>query len=298
MSLDFINAGLVLSSITTLLFIVPILDSIERKVKAAIHSRIGPPILQTWYDIRKLFAKKLSVIPNPFHVVFFLFLYTMLSIMSITYFITAVLVPMWNSIMVLIILITILQTTFIVLPFVTSNPFAIIGATREVLLVLVNEIVFFIAMALLIFFSGETYLSSLPYIHPTPAYLILAAILFIVGYVSCGRQPFDIAEAEPEIASGILVELTGPLLGVFVYANLVRRALFKLIPVYVLIAPFTGSNMYALITSLIILPILWVIYAGLAALFGRSRVDIAPVSLLKLYSILFSITIILYLVFK
>ena len=42
--------------------LAPVYDGVERKVRAAIHTRIGPPVLQTWYDIVKLFSKE-AVIP-------------------------------------------------------------------------------------------------------------------------------------------------------------------------------------------------------------------------------------------
>src|SRR5512139_2827862 len=48
------------------LVLSPLLEGSARKLRAMVHSRIGPPILQPYYDLAKLLGKEdLRSSPNP-----------------------------------------------------------------------------------------------------------------------------------------------------------------------------------------------------------------------------------------
>ena len=41
-----------------------LLDGIDRRISARMQRRVGPPILQPFYDVQKLFAKQRIVVTN------------------------------------------------------------------------------------------------------------------------------------------------------------------------------------------------------------------------------------------
>ena len=134
--------------LTTL--IVPILDGIERKIKAKLHSRIGPPILQTWYDIRKLFAKELVLTRTAFPILLVSLVMVGLCIL------TLLVIPAGSSwvffssigLPLLIVLIASIHSLIIITSIVSDNLYAIIGGFRELTIGIINEIALIIALVL------------------------------------------------------------------------------------------------------------------------------------------------------
>lgn len=272
-----------------IIFLPPLLDGVERKIRALVHSRIGPPIMQTWYDIIKLFGKTSLSPYGSTHIVIFTVIYLIMLFTTIALFLVASYYDDLGCLIASIALFTIVQSLAIALPFMTSNPYAVVGISREIMIMIVNETAFIIAFGLILYFTRGSY-------EPTLYYIILLAALLISSYVSSGRLPYDLAEAEPELASGILVEFSGPILGIYYYTNLVKRFFVKMVPVYFILMPLNIAPFYVTLLMIPLSCILWVIYATLAPLLGRSRIDIAPISLLKVYAPIFMLSIILFIV--
>jgi len=277
------------------LLIPPLMDGIERKIRARVHSRIGPPITQTWYDLLKLFEKELVIPEGGLHIIILSLLYVMLAILTIVFTVSMVLMGYHYVLIVIITLFLFVQAIFTTIPFITSNPFAIIGASREVILALVNEVFFVIILGLYMYFTGSPGLLLGSTSLLRASVILLVITLFVSAYVASGRIPFDIAEAEPELASGALIEFSGPILGIFMYSNFIKRLFVKLVPSMLILLPFISNWLYLLIGSFIMAIILWILYGLIAALLGRTRVDIAPTSILKIYIPFITVSILLYL---
>jgi len=287
---------IVVSIIVVLSIIFPtILDGVERKIKARIHSRIGPPILQSWYDIIKLFGKEQVMPRNSLHAVMLLILLTITQVFLIVYTSVSIIFQITQfDIVVIIALFIILQTIFISIPLTIPNTFSVLGGSREIALTLVNEALFIVIMGFFIYYTGITSFKQLTQLSPTVYLLILLLALFITGYVSSGRIPFDIAEAEPELASGLMIEFSGPILGVFLLTFHIRRFFVKFFPSILFLGLFIHTPISLIIAGFITTIILWIIYAVIAAILGRSRVDLAPITLLKIYLVLIALSIIGY----
>ena len=280
---------------TLLSLLLPtLLDGIERKIKARIHSRIGPPLTQSWYDILKLFGKELVIPPNSLHSIMLTILYFTLQLFTIIYLVIIIIHPLTPyDLLILAALFIILQTVFISIPFTIPNPFSVIGASREIVLTLVNEVFFVILLGLYIFYTGFTSFSITP--PSLSFYLIVVFIgLFMNSYVSSGRVPFDIAEAEPELASGLMIEFSGPLLGLFLLSIHLKRFFVKFLVSALLFSLFVSEPILLLTISFISTIILWVIYSIIAAILSRSRVDLAPITLLKIYLVVTILSLIGY----
>lgn len=280
----------ILVSITGFLAIT-VLDGVERKVKAAIQSRIGPPITQTLYDLLKLFTKE----TKPIHSIDYLALYyvsfTITSMTSIFSMSLYIITGEWYTIALSLALFSISLTALTIIPLMIPNPFSYIGGMREVILSLVNESVFIV--------STVTYLSLRPVVVARDGfqlisigiYITLLILIFLSGYALTGRPPFDIAEAEPELASGILIELSGPLLAIYISFLLLKRFIVKFIIAALITVWFLGNGVVSVFISLVFTSILWVSFATMGAVMGRSRVDVAPLSMAKIYISLFSLLI-------
>lgn len=276
------------------LILPTLLDGVERKIKAVIHSRIGPSIIQSWYDILKLFSKELVMPLNSFHSFMLTILYFILQIFAIIYLIISFLYSLTPyDLITIIVLFIILQVIFISIPFTIPNPFSVIGASREIMIILVNEAFLIILFGLYIYYSGFT---SLMNIFPNPSlYLMIVVIgLFINSYVSSGRIPFDIAEAEPELASGLMIEFSGPLLGLFLLGLHLKRFFIKLLVSILLLSMFIHERVSLFLASSLLVICLWIIYSIIASILGRSRVDLAPITLLKIYIVLTILSLITY----
>ncbi len=282
-----ISLAIILTTLSILL--PPLLDGIERKIKARIHSRIGPPILQTWFDLAKLFGKDFVIPKNmPYLLPLIILLFILQVFVIVAFFVYSLWIDVVNSLFIIIALSMITQAVFVAIPFITVNPFAIVGASREIVLALVNEVFFVIGIGLLSYVLGVTEISGFTatanvFSNHMVSTSILLTLLFLLSYTVSSRIPYDIAEAEPELASGILIELSGPLLALYLYSLYLKRYFVKIIPIFILLSMILGDLLYSAVYSVAGVILVWVIYGVIEAILARSRVDVAPMTLTKIY---------------
>lgn len=284
-------------------FIPPLLDGVERKLKASIQSRVGPPtVFQTWYDLLKLFSKEVVSHNEPtFFVVALPASLTL--VLSLSIAITYVVVSFPNLVanvpergvqllflLSLIMVLTISTHTMHALIYtVSSNPFSIIGTFRALTLDLLNEVMFVTSLALVyglnIARSFEVFTLTLSPIVILPLFTVAFLSLIISVYVSSRRLPYDLHEAEPELASGSIIELSGPLLGLYVYSHLVERYTLTSIPVSMFILALIRSfNPLAQVLALHLgTSFLFLLFGLVSFTIGRSRVDLALRTIALLY---------------
>ena len=243
--------------------LAPIYDSLERKIKARLHSRVGPPILQTWYDVLKLLAKEL-VIPEGGYFTAAIVLTELF--LSIALLVTVSFLLFFQSLTVYVLVavfISALSAATLVKSVSQNNLFSVIGGFREYSVVLSAE-PFLILLVLLIGARGVADLKS----------LIGLAPVALTAYVMTARIPFDIAEAEPEIASGIMIELSGPLLATNELSLLTRRYVMAALPAYLFLPWFIANPLLKVVLGLALTLLTWVIFAVVAVLLGRTRAAI------------------------
>jgi NADH-quinone oxidoreductase subunit H len=210
-----------------------LLAGIDRKVVARFQRRIGPPLLQPFYDFLKLIGK-IHIIPGRASKKAFLLapVIGLLSIVTIPLFIPIfgkVWIPGTADIIVLIYLLTVPAVALIMGGSASGSPYAVVGISREVVTMLSYELPLVIvllavgAKAGFVLDGNVTF--SLSKIHEFQASnglaishwtLIPAAIAFLLIIpAEVGSVPFDTAEAETEICEGPLVEYSGFYLGIY-----------------------------------------------------------------------------------
>jgi formate hydrogenlyase subunit 4 len=253
--------------------LAPVYDALERKLRAAVHTRIGPPLLQTWYDIMKLFSKEL-VIPEggTWCVLSVVLEFTALvASVALLNYIPLATAPGVAGVeaAAFIALLSVATALVMVRAVAQNNVYSVVGGFREFALALSSE-PFLIFSYLALVASGERFVFRLSSL----------LILTICAYVLSGRIPYDIAEAEPELSAGVSIELAGPLLGVATMSATLRRLLAAELTALALVSTAGLWGYRALALSLALTPAVWMVHALVSILLGRTRVDVGPRTLL------------------
>lgn len=275
----------------------PLIDGIERKIKAKIQSRIGPStILQTWYDIFKLLLKGVVLPIETSLVSYILALLLTLIIMAaytVSYLVTYS-VSNFVYVALLLVLLASIHGLSVILYIVYSNPFSIIGTFRILLLDVLNEsalIVFFILGIVAIRVEAK------PVSIPLSTLSILA--LTVLSYVLSRRLPYDLHEAEPELASGSLIEFSGPFLAAYLYGFIVKRYLYTSLPVVMaLLLVNTDSSILNVVLLHATTIVVYLAHSVINTILARSRIDLAIKTLTFLYLVILALSLIICLVLR
>ncbi len=215
----FVYPGLLFMAVTG-----GLLSWYDRKITARVQFRKGPPLLQPFWDFLKLVLVKETILPRQGSRFVFL-LAPVLALFGATMAGLFILLPLLNietgfkgDIIVIFYLLTLPSFSYIIGSLASGNPIAAVGASREMKLIISYELTFLLVVAAVIMKSGqELDLSSIiaaqqsdkPFIGSISGVLLLVAGLFCIQ-AKLGNVPFDMPEAEAELASGIYIEYSGP----------------------------------------------------------------------------------------
>ncbi len=217
-------------------------NGIDRVLAARMQARIGPPVTQPFRDIRKLLLKENIVPRNAVK-----WLFNSMPVLALTASITILLyVPIgglapvlqgYGDLILLLYLLLLPSLAMVIGGFASASPYATVGSQREMVTMLGFEFPFAIAVVSVAWLlSSATHglpVFSLGVIASNPVWLLVGplgfvglAILFLVLLFvmpgELGQVPFDAAEAETEIAGGVLVEYSGRNLALFYLADAVK----------------------------------------------------------------------------
>ena len=242
---------------------------IVRKVSALVQWRVGPPFYQPFVDIMKLVGKEILVPQEAQRAVFMaapivgmagvLLLSTML--WRITIAPTKLFV---GDIIVAIYLMVLPSLALILGSSASASPHAAVGTSREMKLVMSYELPLVLAFIVVIVKTGGQ-LSLAAIAAQSPALSISGMLAFLVSLLcvqaKLGFVPFDIAEAETEVMSGVLVEYSGALLAIWKLTQAMMLVALPLFLVTVFLGGFGAAGMplvwgickYVLILVLLIL---------------------------------------------
>jgi len=223
-----------IANIVLVFLLAPLYEGVLRKVRALVHSRMGPPIWQPYLDILKLLGKEdLRVSDNPMIGLAPLVCFASVMMVCLLTPLGTVISPLAGEgdLILLIAFITLATFAIIIGAAATGSAYAYVGLNRKMMLYLVLESSVVISLLTGVVRSGSFNIPAIAAwtLSNGPAFsMILAAIPFflaIQGQVC--RLPFDIAEADQEIMEGPFIEASGPRLALFkwsFYAKLVIYA--------------------------------------------------------------------------
>ncbi|MCK5213614.1 MAG: NADH-quinone oxidoreductase subunit H, partial [Dehalococcoidia bacterium] len=240
----------------------------DRKLSARLQWRVGPPWYQSFADVLKLLGKE-TVVPQgsarmtflgaPYvgfaAVIVVATIVWMASIRPDSGFI--------GDLIVVLYLLYVPSLALIVGGSASRNPFAALGASREMKLMLAYEVSFLLAVfTLLVKNGGIVSLGDMvSYQQAGGAMLsqgISCVIAFIVAIIyvpaKLAMGPFDIPEAECELIAGPYTEYSGAPLAVF---KLTKAMLLCLLPVLVITLFLTTAwNPWAILWYVLFLVVL------------------------------------------
>ncbi|MCL1798444.1 MAG: NADH-quinone oxidoreductase subunit H [Eggerthellaceae bacterium] len=186
-----------------------LLAGIDRKISARMQGRVGPPLLQPYYDVRKLLEKdRVSVNASEGLYISCALFFTLLA--GGIFF-------SGGSVLMSVFVITLAALFFIVAAYSTRSPYAEVGANREILQVLAYEpMVLLVAVGFYMAIGSFDVAAALG--APVPAIattgLLFIGFLFVLT-IKLRKSPFDLSyshHAHQEIVKGITTEMSGPTL--------------------------------------------------------------------------------------
>lgn len=193
-----------------------LLAGIDRIITARMQRRVGPPLLQPFYDVLKLFGKdnfEVNRLQFPFMLCHLFFVvYT-----GAVFFI--------NGDLLLMIFALTVSASFLVLAAYTANsPYSFVGAQRELVLILAAEPVLILAAAGIYKMTGSFHLytaasTGIPLIQYLPGLFIC---MFYILTIKLRKSPFDISvshHAHQEIVKGLSTDLSGRTLAILEIAH-------------------------------------------------------------------------------
>jgi len=232
------NLPILALNFTLAILLAPLIDGMRRKITARLQNRIGPPILQSWFDLMKLIKKEV-IVPEKTGVLFIV-IPTFSLLLSFFMFATISTVttqsPLNEGGIVFIELAVLSAFLFAFAGSISRNPYGVIGGSREVILSILVEPSIIVSLLSLILFKGSTTFDDSSRYFGSAALLSVAALAYILSLLAeNGKIPFDLAEAESELSGGALIEFSGPLLAILKLSIWVRSlALFSILKFYLI----------------------------------------------------------------
>ena len=183
-----------------------LLAGVDRKISARMQRRVGPPIMQPFYDFFKLWDKQPVAVnkAQSFYVTGFLLFVVISGLFFFTH----------GDILLVVFTLTMASVCFIVAAYSSNSPYSQIGAERELVQTMSYEpMLLLMALGFYLncgtFSIGEILKSSqMNFIYMPGIFVGLSYILLI----KFRKSPFDLSvshEAHQELIQGALTEISG-----------------------------------------------------------------------------------------
>ena len=199
--------------------VAPFFSGLSRVIRAKMHNRRGPSIMQDYRDLTKLMARPesrsedssfaLRIMPPLFLAVAFMLA------MGLPMFTRQSPVPVFGDAITIMYSLALARFFFALAGVDSSNAFAGVGGIRELLMSVLIEPSMLLALFACALACGSTDIATMGQKIfagqvDAPVAVILAAVAFAAAcYMELGKLPFDQAEAEQELQEGPLAELSG-----------------------------------------------------------------------------------------
>ncbi|MEM2094060.1 MAG: complex I subunit 1 family protein [Candidatus Bathyarchaeia archaeon] len=217
-------------------FIIPIvvvfgllLEGVDRKVNARMQRRIGPPVIQPFYDIVKLFGKSyiIPVTADPY-------LFVAAPVLAAVCAVTGAVIVFANAVLRMSVFADLIIVTYLLaMPSLmkmlgassSGNPYAAIGFSRMMTMLIAFKLPLLVSIITVAVKSGITLSigsiisaqinNGICFAFASPSTALAALAFFLCITAEAGVVPFDIPEAKTEIIHGTMIEYGGPYLALF-----------------------------------------------------------------------------------
>ena len=226
----------IISRLALWLLLAPLLPGVINKVKAWVAGRQGPPVLQLYYDLARLWKKSvvMSTLASPGFVVG-------TAVAWVALVGAALLVPLGpaagalsfkGDVLLLVYLLALARFCTAWAALETGSAFEGMGAAREVSYAVLTEAALITAILSLSVQTGSVVLNSMLSLSSGPGALLLAAGLFSVLLAENCRVPFDDPNTHLELTmihEVMALDHSGPPLAVVLHGASVKLLLFAVL---------------------------------------------------------------------
>ena len=193
-----------------------LLNGLDRKISARMQGRIGPGILQPFYDVKKLFSKEFIIV-NPAQT------FLMISYL-LTFIFTGCMFFSGSDMLLCFFLLSTGATFLMFAACVTNSPYSNLGASRELLQMMCYEPAVLLACVGFYLATGSFNVSDIiaadtSAILKTPGFFL--AFVFILT-IKMRKSPFDLSASHhphQEMVKGVTTDMGAKTLGIFQIAE-------------------------------------------------------------------------------
>jgi len=202
------------------LFVGPVLGGLlagaDRIISARMQSRLGPPILQPFYDVMKLWHKENMVVRRSQS--FYIFFFFLLMIFTGALFFAG------SNLLLVIFALTLGAIFFVLAAYKASSPYSFVGAERELIQMMAYEPMVLLCAVGMYMVTGSFFVHDIA-AFPEPLILPLLGIflgLLFALEIKFRKSPFDLSashHAHQELVRGITTEFSGKALALIEVAH-------------------------------------------------------------------------------
>jgi formate hydrogenlyase subunit 4 len=187
-----------------------LLSGIDRKVTAHMQGRVGPSILQPFYDVGKLFEKENAEVNGTQR--FYVISYFIFAVFTGALFFAG------GDLLLVVFALTLAEVFLVLGAYAAYSPYSHVGAERELLQVMAYEPIMILSAVGIYMVTGSFAVSE---ILKYPMLLVVLLPGIFLGFlyaltIKLRKSPFDIStshHAHQEIVKGVTTEFSGPNLG-------------------------------------------------------------------------------------
>ena len=183
-----------------------LLAGIDRIVSARMQGRVGPPLLQPFYDVRKLIDKDNVAVNGTIGVY--------VACALVFTFLPGGIFFSGGNLLLSIFVITLAELMFVMAAYASRSPFSEAGAHRETLQIMAYEPMVLLLAVGFFMATGSFDLSVLPFLDSPIIFSlwgIFLGMLFILT-IKLRKSPFDLSyshHAHQELVKGVTTEMSG-----------------------------------------------------------------------------------------
>lgn len=183
-----------------------VLAGIDRKISARMQKRVGPPILQPLYDVKKFLAKE-QVTPNKVQD-FYVMVFLLFTIITGTMFFTG------QDLLLIIFTLTLSETFLVLAAYSSGSVYSQIGAQRELYVAMAYEPIILLMAICYYLHTGSFSVADIAEngsMALVPLFGVFLAFLFGLT-MKLRKSPFDLSlshHAHQDIVRGMSTEFSG-----------------------------------------------------------------------------------------
>ncbi len=193
-----------------------LLAGIDRKITSRMQARVGPPLIQPFYDVIKLFQKENLVVRRSQNLyIYFFFIFVLY---------TGWLFFTGGDLLLVIFALTLAGIFFVLGGFKASSPYSYVGSCRELIQMMAYEPAVLLSAIGMYMITGSFNVGDIVH-YPKPLVMYLPGIFFgfiFILTMKFRKSPFDLSTSHhghQEVVKGITTEFSGKALALIEIAH-------------------------------------------------------------------------------